>query len=107
MQIMKQLQTTETTVETLSMELTEMQRSQPLARARERQDTVLAEMQRKHEEEMVDLQGRLQRVISELEEKVKEMKRSITYSSDNWLLRCTGAIYIYDYQSCQTDPHVW
>lgn len=68
---MKKLQTTETTVETMTKELTEIQKSQPLARAREHQDTVLAEMQRKHEEEITDLQGRLQRVISDLEEKVK------------------------------------
>ncbi|XP_071825621.1 uncharacterized protein [Apostichopus japonicus] len=68
-EIMKKLQTTETKVETMTKELTEIQKSQPLARAREHQDTVLAEMQRKHEEEITDLQGRLQRVISDLEEK--------------------------------------
>ncbi|KAJ8036612.1 hypothetical protein HOLleu_20634 [Holothuria leucospilota] len=68
-EIVQKLHTSEATIETLTKELTELQKAQPLARVREHQDTVLAEMQRRHQEEVADLQERLQRLISELDEK--------------------------------------
>ena len=69
-QLIKKLQTAESTIETLHQHLEELGRSDSLSRARHEHDVVVGGLQKKHETEIKVLKEKLDKLNESVNEKV-------------------------------------
>ncbi|XP_071788936.1 centrosomal protein of 152 kDa-like isoform X2 [Asterias amurensis] len=72
-QVEEKLQSTEAAIESLSGQLIELQRSQPLAKAREQQDGLLKNFQQRYEQELTRLKEKVDSSQGTLEDKNNEV----------------------------------
>ncbi|XP_022090704.1 centrosomal protein of 152 kDa-like [Acanthaster planci] len=72
-EVEEKLQSTQSAIDSLTGQLTELQRSQPLARAREQQDGLLKSLQDRYEQEVTRLKEKVDSGDRALEEKTNEI----------------------------------
>ncbi|XP_038058353.1 centrosomal protein of 152 kDa-like isoform X2 [Patiria miniata] len=80
-EVEEKLQATESAIESLTSQLSELQRSQPLARAREQQDGLLKSLQERYEQEVTRLKEKVDNGERNLEEKstdIESLRRELS-----------------------------
>ena len=82
-QLLKKLQTSESTIENLNLQLEELGRSDSLARARDQHEAIVSGMHNKHEAELLVLKQKLDQANLEKTEKV----RIVGNGDESWVLK--------------------
>ena len=85
-QLVKKLQTAESTIESLNAQLCELESSESLARSRDQHDNIVTGLQHKYESEIYDLKQRLDKANQENDTKVRGLEAC-------WVFVCVSFMY--------------